>query len=189
MRTASETKKLKKQHRELNAAIFNQGTYNKAFDELGRKKMRLITEARMERDLILDDGTSLLEYRNKKMERKAKPLRGMDDTLHIMSEVARFNRLTLSDLKAKDRRSEVLTVRQITMFIAHIYGHESLKTISRLLLKDHATVIHSLKVVSTGLDFGDAKIRNCLKSTLEYLKRKSLIYSVDHYMEWRRKNK
>jgi len=54
------------------------------------------------------------------------------------------------DVGVKSRRRELVMPRQITHYVAHIiYGHSQASTGLLIGKKDHATVFHSSKVVSS----------------------------------------
>nr|WKN40393.1 chromosomal replication initiator protein DnaA [Tunicatimonas sp. TK19036] len=66
----------------------------------------------------------------------------------IIKTVARYYNITVSDLKSKTRKKEVVVPRQIAMYLSKEYTKHSLKAIGyHYGGRDHATVIHSCRSV------------------------------------------
>ena len=71
----------------------------------------------------------------------------IDEIQRVVAE--KFD-IKVNDLKSKSRRRELVTPRQIAMYLARNLTNESLPQIGRKFgNKDHTTVIHSLKKVET----------------------------------------
>lgn len=60
-------------------------------------------------------------------------------------------KVSVKDLQSKSRKKAVTTPRQIAMYLARKYTEESLVDIGKTFNRDHSTVLHSIKVVSTKL--------------------------------------
>jgi chromosomal replication initiator protein len=61
-----------------------------------------------------------------------------------------FN-VSVKDLQSKSRKKAITTPRQIAMYLARKYTEESLVDIGKTFNRDHSTVLHSIKVVSSKL--------------------------------------
>ena len=61
-----------------------------------------------------------------------------------------FN-VSIKELQSKSRKKAIKTPRQIAMYLARKYTEESLVDIGKTFNRDHSTVLHSIKVVSTKL--------------------------------------
>ena len=66
----------------------------------------------------------------------------------IQKIVADFYNIKISDLNSKNRSKNIAIARQIAMFLCKKFTTESLKNIGDKFGKNHATVIHSVKLVS-----------------------------------------
>jgi chromosomal replication initiator protein len=60
-------------------------------------------------------------------------------------------KVSVKDMQSKSRKKTVTTPRQIAMYLARKYTEESLVDIGKTFNRDHSTVLHSIKVVSTKL--------------------------------------
>lgn len=68
---------------------------------------------------------------------------------NIVEIVARQKHMTPERLKKKSRKREIVEARQLAMYLAKEYTTASLATIGyEIGKKDHATVLHSCKVVN-----------------------------------------
>jgi len=66
----------------------------------------------------------------------------------ILKEVADFCKMTIDEIQKKTRKREIVEARQVAMFLSTKRTHESLASIGRGIgMKDHATVLHSCKIV------------------------------------------
>jgi chromosomal replication initiator protein len=67
----------------------------------------------------------------------------------VQKYVSEYFGLTVDDLKAKTRKKEIVTARQIAMYFAKEYTGYSLKSIGyHFGGRDHSTVIHAIQTVS-----------------------------------------
>jgi chromosomal replication initiator protein len=62
---------------------------------------------------------------------------------------------TPEEMHEKTRRREVVKARQLSMLIMRKYTKNTLATIGWYYRKDHATVLHSLRVIENLLDIND----------------------------------
>ena len=86
----------------------------------------------------------------------------------IQKIVAEFYDLKISDLSSKNRSKNIATARQIAMFLSKKLTSENLKNIGDKFNKNHATVIHSFKLV-TELEKKCSKTANEIKIIEEKL--------------------
>lgn len=71
----------------------------------------------------------------------------------IQKTVAEYFQVSLDLLKAKTRKKEIVTARQVAMYFAKEYTSHSLKSIGyHFGGRDHSTVIHSVQTVSDLID-------------------------------------
>lgn len=71
----------------------------------------------------------------------------------IQKTVAEYFDVTLDSLKAKTRKKEIVTARQVAMYFAKEFTSHSLKSIGyHFGGRDHSTVIHSVQTVSDLID-------------------------------------
>ncbi len=71
----------------------------------------------------------------------------------IQKTVAEYFDVTLDSLKAKTRKKEIVTARQVAMYFAKEFTSHSLKSIGyHFGGRDHSTVIHSVQTVSDLVD-------------------------------------
>ncbi len=66
----------------------------------------------------------------------------------IQKTVAEFYDLKISDLLSKNRSKNIANARQIAMYLCKKLTQENLKNIGDKFNKNHATVIHSFKLIS-----------------------------------------
>lgn len=89
----------------------------------------------------------------------------------IMKSVAKHYSLTMEDLKSKSRKKEVVTARQVAMYLAKEHTQYSLKAIGyHFGGRDHATVIHAIRTIQDGMK--DYKFNNDIKEIRERFKGK-----------------
>lgn len=89
----------------------------------------------------------------------------------IMKSVAKHFSMTVEELKSKSRKKEVVTARQVAMYLAKEHTQYSLKAIGyHFGGRDHATVIHAIRSVQDGMK--DYKINNDIKEIRERFKGK-----------------
>ncbi|TGE22259.1 chromosomal replication initiator protein DnaA [Hymenobacter aquaticus] len=80
----------------------------------------------------------------------------------IQKTVAEYFSISLDLLKAKTRKKEVVTARQVAMYFAKEHTSHSLKSIGfHFGGRDHSTVIHSVQTVSDLID-SDKNFRNTI---------------------------
>jgi chromosomal replication initiator protein len=71
----------------------------------------------------------------------------------IQKTVAEYFEVTVDSLKAKTRKKEIVTARQVAMYFAKEFTSHSLKSIGyHFGGRDHSTVIHSVQTVSDLID-------------------------------------
>ncbi|WP_034256799.1 chromosomal replication initiator protein DnaA [Adhaeribacter aquaticus] len=71
----------------------------------------------------------------------------------IQKTVAEYFEVTVESLKAKTRKKEIVTARQVAMYFAKEFTSHSLKSIGyHFGGRDHSTVIHSVQTVSDLID-------------------------------------
>jgi chromosomal replication initiator protein len=66
----------------------------------------------------------------------------------ILNAAAEAFGVSREALRARDRRAEVATARQVTMYLAHELGGQSYSQIAREMHRDHSTVLHAVNRVS-----------------------------------------
>jgi chromosomal replication initiator protein len=60
-------------------------------------------------------------------------------------------KVSVKEMQSKSRKKIITTPRQIAMYLARKYTEESLVDIGKTFNRDHSTVLHAIKVVSTKL--------------------------------------
>ncbi|WP_181305756.1 chromosomal replication initiator protein DnaA [Rufibacter sp. XAAS-G3-1] len=92
----------------------------------------------------------------------------------IQKTVAEYFQVSLDSLKAKTRKKEIVTARQVAMYFAKEYTSHSLKSIGyHFGGRDHSTVIHSVQTVSDLIDT-DKKF----KASIQELQKKFKVKAV-----------
>jgi chromosomal replication initiator protein len=86
----------------------------------------------------------------------------------IQKIVADFYDIKIAELNSKNRSKNIAIARQIAMFLCKKLTSESLKNIGDKFGKNHATVIHSVKIINE-LESTDSKISNEIKQLEEKL--------------------
>jgi len=81
----------------------------------------------------------------------------------ICKIVAEYYNLKISDLSSINRSKNIAFARQVAMFLCKKYTNDSLKKIAEKFQKNHATVIHSFKIIS-GLESSCNKTSQDLKN-------------------------
>ncbi len=69
----------------------------------------------------------------------------------ICELVSRQFNISVQDLQSRSRKKSITFPRQIAMYLARKHTEESLVDIGRTFNRDHSTVLHSIKVVSSQL--------------------------------------
>jgi chromosomal replication initiator protein len=91
----------------------------------------------------------------------------------IQKTVAEYFNVTLDSLKAKTRKKEIVTARQVAMYFAKEYTSHSLKSIGyHFGGRDHSTVIHSVQTVSDLIDT-DKKFKASIQELQKKFKSKN----------------
>jgi len=88
----------------------------------------------------------------------------------IQRKVSEFFRVTLSDLKAKNRTKGVAFPRQIAMYLARQLTHSSLADVGRAFGKDHTTVMHAVDKVQNLLH-DDPALRKTIDGLIQGITR------------------
>ena len=72
---------------------------------------------------------------------------------YLQKVVAEHYKVPITQLKSKSRKREIVTARQVAMYLSKKHTHHSLKSIGHYFGgRDHSTVIHALQTVSDLLD-------------------------------------
>ena len=91
----------------------------------------------------------------------------------IQKTVAEYFQVSLDSLKAKTRKKEIVTARQVAMYFAKEFTSHSLKSIGyHFGGRDHSTVIHSVQTVSDLIDT-DKKFKASIQELQKKFKVKS----------------
>lgn len=71
-------------------------------------------------------------------------------TVEMISElIARQFNVSVSDMKSRSRKKSLAFPRQVAMYLCRKYTDDSLADIGRAFNRDHSTVLHSIKKVTT----------------------------------------
>ena len=79
-------------------------------------------------------------------------------------------KLSLDDLRSRSRKRAIAFPRQVAMFLCRKHTEETLADIGKLFNRDHSTVMHAVKVVST-MNRRDTSVASQLKLLSDKLKR------------------
>ncbi|RZW26614.1 MAG: chromosomal replication initiator protein DnaA [Desulfobulbaceae bacterium] len=79
-------------------------------------------------------------------------------------------KLSLEELRSKTRKRAIAFPRQVAMYLCRKHTEETLAEIGKVFNRDHSTVMHAVKVVST-LNRRDASVASQLKLLSEKLQR------------------
>ncbi|TXK51561.1 chromosomal replication initiator protein DnaA [Pontibacter qinzhouensis] len=91
----------------------------------------------------------------------------------IQKTVAEYFQVSLDSLKAKTRKKEIVTARQVAMYFAKEFTSHSLKSIGyHFGGRDHSTVIHSVQTVSDMIDT-DKKFKASIQELQKKFKSKA----------------
>ena len=66
---------------------------------------------------------------------------------YILEATCDVNRVGLDVIQSKKKKDEIVVIRQMYCYFARKYTMSNLKTIGELVNRDHATVIHSIKII------------------------------------------
>lgn len=75
-------------------------------------------------------------------------------------------------LKGKSRKAEIVTDRQIVMYLLNVHSDYITTRIGNLFNRDHSTVVHSLKALHGKAKY-DSKLKNRLDKIVERYKSKT----------------
>ena len=78
-------------------------------------------------------------------------------------------KLSLDDLRSRSRKRAIAFPRQVAMFLCRKHTEETLADIGKLFNRDHSTVMHAVKVVST-MNRRDTSVASQLKLLSDKLK-------------------
>ena len=93
---------------------------------------------------------------------------------YIQKTIADFFRVSIDQLKAKTRKKEIVTARQVAMYFSKEYTQHSLQSIGyHFGGRDHSTVIHAVQSVENKMD-----IESNFKSNVEDIRKKIKIRLV-----------
>ena len=67
--------------------------------------------------------------------------------LEIMKAVAKAYGVTLEDLRSHSRIARLATARAVVCYLLYRYYNYSLKDVGRMVLRDHSSVMHSVRLV------------------------------------------
>jgi chromosomal replication initiator protein len=96
---------------------------------------------------------------------------GMD---FIQKSCADYFEIKVEDLKAKTRKKEIVTARQVAMYFAKEFTNHSLKSIGyHFGGRDHSTVIHAVQTVNDLMDT-DTSFRNAVNELKKKFKMKAI---------------
>ena len=91
----------------------------------------------------------------------------------IQKTVADYYEIKLEDLKAKTRKKEIVTARQVAMYFAKEFTNHSLKSIGyHFGGRDHSTVIHAVQTVNDLMET-DTAFRNSVNDLKKKFKMRS----------------
>ena len=96
----------------------------------------------------------------------------------VLTAVSRYYGVKLDDLKSKARHKQIVIPRQIAMYLLHEDARLSTPEIGRLLNRDHTTVLHGLKQVTTDIA-RDGPARAAVRGVREVLA-SALVHSPVH---------
>lgn len=89
----------------------------------------------------------------------------------ILTIVAEATDLREDDIQSKTRKGDVKEARQLFCWFARKYTARPLEIIGKTINRDHATVLHSIRVIDNLITTGDRTVkekRNLIKARLEY---------------------
>lgn len=81
------------------------------------------------------------------MRKKSLPINERSFSFWVESLVADYFKLSLDQCRAKNRKKEIVTARQVMMALLRRHTHQSLTKIGDRYGKDHATVLHAVRTV------------------------------------------
>jgi chromosomal replication initiator protein len=91
----------------------------------------------------------------------------------IQKTVSDYFDIKIDDLKAKTRKKEIVTARQVAMYFAKEFTNHSLKSIGyHFGGRDHSTVIHAVQTVNDLMET-DTAFRNSVNELKKKFKMRS----------------
>ena len=92
---------------------------------------------------------------------------------YIQKTVSDYFDIKIEDLKAKTRKKEIVTARQVAMYFAKEFTNHSLKSIGyHFGGRDHSTVIHAVQTVNDLMET-DSSFRNSVNELKKKFKMRS----------------
>jgi chromosomal replication initiator protein len=70
----------------------------------------------------------------------------------ITDTICRHYRVTKEEIRSKSRKRSIAWPRQVAMYLSRRYTESSLEVIGRAFNRDHATVLHSVKRITTQME-------------------------------------
>jgi chromosomal replication initiator protein len=105
-------------------------------------------------------------------------LRKLNNTDEVISMVCKNYQVSIDEIRSKSRKKEVSWPRQVICFLLYRMGNLSYKEIGFRVMRDHATVIHSVKVVEDRIAIY-APIKSEVMELLSLIKSKKLTHEYD----------
>lgn len=127
----------------------------------------LIAHASLNRvEISLELGKTVMKNIIKDIETEV----GID---YIQKTVSEYYGINLDDLKAKTRKKEIVTARQVAMYFSKEFTNHSLKSIGyHFGGRDHSTVIHAVQTVNDIME-NDVPYRNSVNELKKKFKMRS----------------
>jgi chromosomal replication initiator protein len=98
------------------------------------------------------------KYDKKELENKLKEVSNLKYHEIIIDAVCRLVEVNVEDVFTRSRKSQIVKARQLSMYFMLKYNSNLTVTqVGRLFKRDHATVLHSKKVVIDSLIMPDFK--------------------------------
>jgi chromosomal replication initiator protein len=87
----------------------------------------------------------------------------------ILNEVCQLTGTKPDDIKSKSRKQETVIVRQVYCYVAREITGETMEKIGNVINREHATVVHSCKVVGDAVAVGDRRVMEVLEKVRSVL--------------------
>jgi chromosomal replication initiator protein len=98
-----------------------------------------------------------------------KPASFQDKMDNLLNHISRESKIPVSTIKSRTRKREVVTWRQIGIYIAYLKNYGSFKDIGFYFNGlDHSTAIHSKQTIQDFIEINDKKVIQYIKS-IEHL--------------------
>lgn len=120
--------------------------------------------AQVIRKLNREQGAETIDFK----EQNKNVVRGLEDVVDI---VAKYFSLTKSDLFGEDRKKEIMTPRQVSMYLIREILNQSYESIGDCFGgRNHTTVMHSCNKVENQMKIDEKLMRdiNALKKELGF---------------------